>query len=402
MQRITRRKWIIFASTVVSLFLAKILFFPRLFNEKKESPDSSKQKGDTMKAKPNPKVVRVHSNKLSNWDAKRLNYIESVDQNTVNGVMNEAICRLTDQGTPDTAWKQVFISYKPGDKVAIHPNFNPADKPANIFFNDIIPSPQIINYIVASLNSHLNVSFNDIYVYELTRPIPQELIRKYIAYPVQYVEIPGSSFVEKVKNKLRIGLAAPDFNEPIEMREEITDAKGNKIDCYLPKVVTQCQHLINLSVFKYHQFHLLSGLLKNHYGTVRFSNLSHYPSILHENKLYKSVVDLNRNPFLHSITRLHVVDAIFGAYDYQPLTPVKKPWKTLGTDGFPKSIFVGQDPVAIESVLHDHLVTERKVNNLPISEPDYLKDAAKHNVGIFESNPNMEYFRIDYRQLELT
>ena len=153
----------------------------------------------------------------------------------------------------------LFATYRSDDKVALRPNFNPADKPEKIFFNDIIVSPQILNAVIERLNIHLNVPFKNIYLYELTRPIPQDLIRKYINYPVNYVEIPGASFVEKAKNKLRIGLSAPDFDHPIDMREKIVDADGAPITCYLPKVVTQCEHLINLSVLKFHQFSCFPG-----------------------------------------------------------------------------------------------------------------------------------------------
>jgi Domain of unknown function (DUF362) len=186
------------------------------------------------------------------------------------------------------------------------------------------------------------------------------------------------------------------------MREKIVDNNGNELTCYLPKVVSQANHLLNMSVFKYHQFGLLSGLLKNHYGTVRFSNLSHYPVMMHDSKVFKCTVDLNRHPLIQKITRLNIVDSIFGAYDYQPGMEVKKEWKTFGNPKFPLSIFIGQDPVAVESVLYSYLFNERESHGLSTHDPNYLKEANSYNLGVYEINKDLDFKKIRYLQFDGT
>jgi hypothetical protein len=347
-----------------------------------------------------PTVVRSWSTKLSSAQSLSGNYFNLIDQDVVNRCMDRAVCGLTGRDDVAQAWADIIGNYEIGQKIVLRTNFNPADKSEKVFFDDIIVAPQIINNVILSLHSSLNVPFKDIIIYELTRPIPYNLIRKYIQYPVTYVEKPSSSFIDKVKNKLKMGLAAPDFDYPIEMREEISDNSGNRLTCYLPKVVTQADHLINLSVFKYHQFGLLSGLLKNHYGTVRFSNLSHYPLMMHDDKVFKCTVDLNRHPLIQKLTRLNIVDSIFGAYDYKPGTQVKKEWKTFGNLQFPLSIFMGLDAVAVESVLHSYLLNERESHGLATNHPNYLEDAQSYNLGVFENTRDLDFKKIRYLQYD--
>ncbi|BHH86297.1 DUF362 domain-containing protein [Desulforhopalus sp. 52FAK] len=399
MIQFTRRQLIILFAVFWSLL--KLPFSANISSADKTVVTKNTNKGlQKLGSAEKPTVVRVWDKKLINGQSTEGNYFKIIDNEKVEHCMERAVCLLTGSDNIYEAWNNLLSSYRIGQKIVLRTNFNPADKSEETFFNDIIVSPQIINSVINSLHSYVKVPYNDIIIYELTRPIPENLIRKYIEFPVIYVEKPSSSFVDKVKNKLRIGLAAPDFNYPIEMRENVVDDNGNQLTCYLPKVLTQADHLINLSVFKYHQFGLLSGLLKNHYGTVRFSNLSHYPVMMHDNKVFKCTVDLNRHPLIQKITRLHIVDSIFGAYDYQPGMKVKKEWKTFDSSKFPQSIYMGQDPVATESVLYSYLLNERDRHDLPTKDPDYLQDAEDYNLGVFEIRRDFDFEKIRYFQID--
>lgn len=399
MVNFTRRKFIILFALLSSFlklpFSADISMADKNISKKNIDEDLKDQ--DSSKK---PTVVRVWDKKLINTQSAEGNYFKIIDDAKLDHCMGLAVCSLTGRNSISDAWATIFSNYRIGQKLVLRTNFNPADKNEEVFFDDIIVCPQIINSVINSLHRYVKVPYNDIIIYELTRPIPEYLIRKYIQYPVTYVEKPSSSLVDKVKNKLRMGLAAPDFDYPIEMRENIVDANGNKLTCYLPKVVTQADHLINLSVFKYHQFGLLSGLLKNHYSTVRFSNLSHYPNMMHDNKVFKCTVDLNRHPLIQKITRLNIVDSIFGAYDYQPGMKVKKEWNTFGSSKFPQSIFMGLDSVAIESVLYSYLINERDSHGLPTKTPNYLQEAEDYNLGVFEISRNNDFEKIRYLQTD--
>ncbi|AMM40191.1 hypothetical protein HS1_000385 [Candidatus Desulfofervidus auxilii] len=372
-----------------------ILYFP--FNKKNKIfafPELDKSIYSEIDEK--SYVICVHNPNATSWDYKTGYYIEYINQEEINKMLDKALLALTGEKEVYLAWKNVMSKYKPGDKIALKPNFNCADKPYARVCQEIMTAPQVINTVIKGLTQYIGVPEKDIYIYDLCRPIPYNIIRKYIPYNVNFIEKPSHSILDRIKIKLKIGLAAPDMSGPIEMREKITDSEGNFITCYIPKLLTECQHLINLPIVKYHQFLVVTGPLKNHFGTVRFSNLSLYPVYLHGKVLHKSIVDLNRNPHIKNKTRLVVADFLFGSYDYKTAehkTEVKRKWKTFPMGETPNCLLVSKDPVALESVMYFYLIKERKFHGLPIGSDHYLYDAMKFGLGIHERVESEEEFK---------
>src|ERR1019366_708433 len=71
---------------------------------------------------------------------------------------------------------------------------------------------------------------------------------------------------------------------------------------------------------------------------------------------YRAIVDLMGHPALGGKTLLCLVDGMFGGY-YWDSHPQK--WKmTPFNTNWPSSLFVSQDPVAIDSVCYDFLLNE--------------------------------------------
>jgi len=351
----------------------------------------------TVKRNLSPRVVKIYNPKATFWDYKEEKYLDFINRKEVSKMVEAGIIELTEEKDIPKAWQKIFSEYKPGDKIAIKPNFNCADWNDGDFYKNLITSPQLISAVIEGLVKYINIPENDIIVYELARPIPEHLIKRYIPFGVTYVEIPGRSILERIKVKLKLGLAAPDTSAPVEMREIIMDESGNELFCYMPRVLTEAQHLINLPIVKSHQFGITTGPLKNHYGTVRFSNLSFYPVYLHGDKLRRSVVDINRNPHIMYKTRLIISDFLFGAYDYQSKVQVKKKWRSFPDGEIPNSLLFSGDPVAVESIVYDYIMQERKYHNLSLYPDDYLDDAMKYGLGINErGDSNYNYKKIDY------
>ena len=113
-------------------------------------------------------------------------------------------------------------------------------------------------------------------------------------------------------------------------------------------------------------------------------------------------MDINRHEQIKRKTRLNLIDAIFGAYDYHPLSAVKMPWQTFGEERYPKSIFVGTDPIAVESVAYAYVQRERRAAGLEVFEPRYLADAERQGIGVFEASDDVTFSKIDYRQFEVS
>lgn len=102
---------------------------------------------------------------------------------------------------------------------------------------------------------------------------------------------------------------------------------------------------------------------------------------------YRALVDLMGNRDLGGKTLLCLIDGLFGGYywDSRPY-PWKMPPFGNGISGdWPSSLFVSQDPVAIDSVAYDFLLTEwpavvnnggGPTNSLQGGAEDYLHEAA--------------------------
>jgi len=348
------------------------------------------------------KVVRVYNKNAVSWDYKTEPYLDFVNQEVINSMLEEGLKELTGKNSIKEAWLDVFSLYEPGDKVAIKPNFNALGHGK---YKDIMTSPQVINAVIKGLVEFVGVPENDIFVYDLCQIITDDEVRNRINYSVNFVQRfkPVSALekiIYRIKRRFFLGLESPDASAPIHMREKVV-YKGNPVICYIPNVLTQAQHLINIPLMTNHIFVLASGPLKNHFGTVRFSNYQPFPSALHGKILEKSIVDLNLNPHIRDKTRLIVCDALFGVY-CRGEGNVKKKWKTFPSEnGMPNSLFLSRDPVALESVTSDYILKEREYNGYKIFSHEYLHDAMENGLGTHEHRDEEgKYKRINYKELK--
>ncbi len=341
-------------------------------------------------------VVSVHSDKVTHPESDTYPYVDSIDQLVVDEMLNRGLMDLTEEKSIESAWRCIFESYKDGDVIAIKPNFNDLHKE---FSDNLVVSPAVINSIVKGLIEFLKVSPENIIVYDCSRTIPDSY-RKRIKYPVKYVEPYGSSLMRRIIYKT-VGNPLPkaDKNHEIKMTHEIIDKKGQRIKCYLPEVVTSADHIINVPVFKSHQFVLASGALKNHYGTVRFSDGSLSPKYLHPPIIHESIADINAHPVIKEKTRLIVMDALFGRLKKKGGPPDK--WKIYNNDN-PNRLFLSTDPVALDAVSAFFIKKEMEERKDTYLSDDYLKIASDRKIGIYEMPGESGKFEsIDFRDYDL-
>jgi len=343
-------------------------------------------------------VLRVHSPEvISSHHFIPDSYLDSIREDKLDEMLSGGIREFTKQEDLKRAWFDILTNYKKGDKIAIKPNFNFL----NHGYKFTITSPQLINSVVKQLIEAVGVNPQEIFLYDLCKKIPGDMVRNRISYPINYIERTDSkTIVDKMKHRLYYGLASADLDAEINMREDVVDENGNPVKCYIPKVVTQAQHLINMPLLTNHIFIANSGSLKNHFGTVRFSNFNAYPDVLHGKGLNKSIVDINQHPHIRNKTRIIIGDGLYGVFDRGD-GDGKRVWKTFNHD-FPKSIFISKDPVALDSVMASIVIQEREVHQLNILSTEYLNDAMGNGLGIYEiSKKNTPYKKIEYSTLIL-
>lgn len=321
-----------------------------------------------VKNKKDSHLVTFRSKDLISWNGEIYPYVDYINQEVVDNLINEGISRLSGIKDIRIAWKKVF-NYRKGEKVVIKPNFNWIETE----FEKIVVSPQVINGIIKGLVEYVGVKEKDIFVYDVSRPIP-EFYKKRINFDTKFVHLPVTLF-ERGRRKIFGDLTTPS-KEEIHTTFPVLK-NGEKLHCYLPKVVAHGDHLINISILKAHQFLLFSGALKNHFGSIVFNDKSTSPRPFHGEHIHDFIVDVNMNRHLQKITRLVVCDAIVGTWSDENLgTPEK--WKIFEND-YPSSLFFSTDPFTMDLYLKDIVKKERIARGLPIKPDTFIKKFEARN-----------------------
>lgn len=375
--KIARRVFLSAALKSVSAFFLLNMGFGRGHSLAAVSVPGTDSASATLPQPPNPRVVVVRSPGAAPWDFKTHPYVDAIDDGKVRLMLSAALKKLTGAGSVTEAWRIIFKTYRRGDKIAIKPNFN--DLHGGI--HGMITSPAVMNAVIDGLVSSLGVDAADITIYDLTRVIPDGMRAK-INRPVNFVESYGSSIIRKLEFRaFGFPLAKADPNAQIKMTKKVVDSSGKPLKCYIPMVLTSTQHIINMPILKAHRFISNSGALKNHYGTVRFSDGSLGPMPLHPPIIDDSVVDINAHMEIRAKTRLIVMDGLFGRIAKNG-PPVR--WKTFG-DASPEMILLSQDPVAIDSVAKHYLEREMNTRGKTIHSDAFLKKASARGLGVYEA-----------------
>jgi uncharacterized protein (DUF362 family) len=342
-----------------------------------------------------PKVVSVHSDRATSWDFSSYPYVDFSDYETVREMVSTGIQSLTGETTVSRAWRSLFHSYRKGELIAIKPNFNDL----YMGFGGLITSPAAINAVLDGLVNVLGIHPENIVIYDCTRVVPDEFRRR-ILFPVGYVEPFGSSFMRRLKYHV-IGnpLIDADLGCEIEMESDVRDKSGNRIKCYLPRVLTMSRHLINMPVLKSHQFVSHSGAMKNHYGTVIFSDGHTSPEYLHPPIIHQSIADINCNEQILGKTRLVVMDALFARGRKKGGPPDR--WKMFD-NGCPNRLLISLDPVALDSVSLSMVEEELRSRGEALHPHDYLHIADDKGIGL-HGHPDEQgkFGRIGYLEVSV-
>ena len=308
---------------------------------------------------------------------------ENFDEERILKMVNESIASLAGEEDAASGWETLFRAhngenaYSVGEKIAIKTNINGS----GAFSDDTsgetdlsYTNPVLLKCLLLSLVTEGGVSPNAITVYDVSRLFPeymQEMCTEGI--------LEGISFVGRDN-----GVA--DEDAPIVWSYEF-DGPVN----YLPTCVTEADYLINLANLKGHSYGItLCG--KNHFGSFINSSRTRPPqeANLHQwltrNSMdtYSPIVDLMANEQLGEKTMLYMLDALICATsEGSSITRENSMWQQEPFNGdYTSSIFVSQDPVAIDSVGADFLsneptVTER--NSMVDQNPNvenYLHEAS--------------------------
>jgi uncharacterized protein (DUF362 family) len=336
------------------------------------------------------RVVWMYEPSAAKWDGKTGAWWEdaNTDQPTVDYMVSKSIRTFTGEPNDAAAWDALFrhfnrsrglgdVGYKQGEKIAIKVNMN-QDSGGTWSANAGMPSPQMLYSVVDQLINVVGVPGNAIAIYDAARYIGDPLYNKIRSNPD-----PNFQSVRFVCNTTRNGRAGATHDPANPIRFASSSVPGNA-RAYVPRCVTEAKYLINMALLRAHSLFGITFCGKNHFGSVYWpSNGGWTPEPLHNfgNRsqpmgTYCGLVDLIGHPHLGGKTLLYMIDAVYGARNQSAEV---MQFASFGNK-WTSSIFISQDPVAIDSVALDFVRNESKATDCTGPGVDnYLHEAALAN-----------------------
>lgn len=325
------------------------------------------------------RVVWAHNPDSVSWDGRGYWWeTDHFDEALILQMVNESIAVLGGKDNAEDGWTALFTThnggngYQTGEKIAIKANMNGSavfDNDTSGKTNMSYTNSVLLKTLLISLVEEAGVSPEDITVYDVSRLFPDYMVALCTEGNLQGVHFVGRDN----------GIA--DEDAPINWSYEFS---GNVN--YLPTCVTEADYVINLANLKGHSYGItLCG--KNHFGSFINGNAMYPPqgANLHQwltkndMEIYSPLVDLMGNYQIGQKTVLYMLDALICApSEGASVTRENSTWKQEPFGGdYTSSIFVSQDPVAIDSVGADFLINEPTL---------------QENNAALRKNPNVENY----------
>ena len=345
------------------------------------------------------RVVWIHDPNATDWDGysspEHWYDDNHTDQAVVDKMVSRAIRGLAGEGSETAAWDSIFrnfnirrgkgdVGYTAGEKIAIKINntmcynantstFEQRDSNKNRIDN----SPQMTISLLDQLVNVAGVDEMDITIGDPGRIFPN------FYYDIVYPKFPDVCYLSVYGGH---GRTESTFST-VEFYWSTPAADGKRQD-YIPSSFAEADYMINFAILKSHDSGGITVCGKNHYGsllrnpdrTLRGQRYDYYNmhNSLPVNRrgmgYYRALVDLMGHPELGGKTVLYLVDGLFAGRNWDS-RPEK--WDMAPFYGdWPSSVFVSQDPVAIDSVCCDFLQTEWDDYMRYDGTDDYLHEAA--------------------------
>jgi len=339
------------------------------------------------------RVVWIHNPAVAKWDGdpKSGGWYEDrfTDPVLAGQMLSSSLQRLTGAASDAAAWTALFqhfnrsrgrgnAGYRPGETVTIKLNLNCSKReaePSQGFYN----TPQLTRALLRQLVEQAGVREEDIIVYDASRLVSDAI------FDPCHAEFPKIRFEDRDGGDGRFQVQ-PDKSVAVRFADPDLPESSRT---YLPTCVTRATYLINAAVWKGHSLAGITLCAKNHYGSLYREDAGPQdphkgwnPSHLHRTittptramGTYNAIVDLMAHKDLGGKTVFYLIDAIYAA-PHQSVAPQK--WLSPPFDDYwTASVFVAQDPVALESVAVDLFAAEPTATRMVGPIDNYLHEAA--------------------------
>jgi hypothetical protein len=310
------------------------------------------------------------------------------DPKIVEEMFSKSIQGLMGKNTNKEAWDALFknynkthgfqeAAYKPGEKITIKYNFN-NDRPNSPDWTwpsgRGMPSPQMVDSLLRHLVEEAGVPGKDITLYDVAsgRYISDPVYKRVTGRGGEFKDITFLVNPETAGNG-RIA-AVPNREKPIIFSNpEIGPAM-------VPTQVVEAKYRINAALFRAHDIAGVTLTQKCNFGSIYWPDLDYWgPRPLHNYvrktrpiDSYNAFVDLVTNEHFGDKGLLWMIDGMYAAQECE-INIVR--FESFG-DNWTASLFMSQDPVAIDSVGLDFLRNEPRATPCRGMPDGYMHELA--------------------------
>ncbi len=359
------------------------------------------------------RVAWAHNPLVTDWDGTgdaSDNWYDHIDQAEAAKLMQWALTGYAGTSTTADAWEAIFHSfngdsagYVAGEKIFVKVNlviatFNPATC-ADASYNwnptacwttwtSVGQSPQLMVALLDQLVNVVGVAQPDITIGDSLGLWINEL------YDIVHDAFPNVNYLD-ARGTLGRTKAAKSTTR---LYWSTTEADGKNPD-YLQQALVNAKYMINMSLFKAHEYSGVTLTAKNHFGSLsggtdnerRPDTAGYYSLHLRLSMFsggspqqasmaqYRPLVDLNGHAGMGGKTLLYLIDAVYGGKGWAGDDATV--WSMAPFNGhWPSSVFLSMDQVAIDSVAFDFL--SQKWPDLVLATEgvqDYLHEMALAN-----------------------
>ncbi len=350
------------------------------------------------------RVVWARDIAATPWDGKTGHWWEDgtgINQDIVSSMMSRSLLTLSGTASEKASWEALFRyhnrtcgrgekGYVTGEKIAIKINCNNAYEGYGDADNQIDASPQMLFALLDQLVRVAHVPENMITVYEATRVIPDRVFTK------SHNAFPGVLFVDSKGD-------GKNGRYPIEYQKNTLHYSVEKpmVGKDLPRCVTEASYLINMSLVKGHPTTGVTLTAKNHYGTVDVRDHDVYVnSHSHPMGTYHPFVDMIGSRELGGKTLLFILDGLYGIRDVNDNVAQYAHWEKMFHGEWLASVFLSQDPIAIDAVGLDFLRAEFPWGRGNVPQAMTNADNYMHEAALADHPPSGTVYAPDGERLK--
>jgi hypothetical protein len=316
----------------------------------------------------NPNATNEHVNPESKTNYWSLDV--NTNQDTLNAMLSQALKGITGAASDTAAWDSIFRyynrthnrgneGYSSGERIVIKINLNGYANWYTWGNAAVNTSPQLVYAVLNQLVNVAGVAQADIGVGD-----PNQTNRSFpdIFWNKCHGTFPDVEYWGDDTNKGETPIVrSADF---------VLHTSDGDTNLYIPQCYLDATYMINLPVLKKHHRAGISICAKNHFGTIGPFHGGAWS--LHyslpcggqngcvitnpDYGIYRCFVDIMGHKDLGGKTIIYIVDGLWSSTNWGH--PAIKWRMTPFNNDFPSSLFISQDPVAIESVCFDFLYHE--------------------------------------------